>query len=86
MVASHLIWLLRTKDIRSRAKDAGQTFDSSEEGIQWQSKGVDLESKFLRLFAKKHLPRDDPEPDVESANTFVAPEHVVPKTVPNAVV
>lgn len=53
MVASHLIWLLRTRGIRKRAKANGLTFDETEEGLQWQAKGVDLEKKLIDLFAKK---------------------------------
>jgi hypothetical protein len=84
MVASHLIWRLRTKQLRKSAKDIDQTFDENENCLQWQSQGLDLESKFLRLFSKKDVPHDGLESDGDSTDTFVAPETIVPKTVPNA--
>lgn len=88
MVASHLVWRLRTRDIRARAMEAGQTFDESEECTEWQSKGLDLEQKFSRLFSSKTVPHGilDAYADDNSTDTAVAPEHVVPKTVPNAMV
>ncbi|KAF2823000.1 PQ loop repeat protein-like protein [Ophiobolus disseminans] len=87
MVASHLIWLLRTKDIRQRAKEAGETFDESEEAVLWQSRGVDLESKFRQMFTTRDVPQeDDADSEVDSTDTVVAPEHFIPKTVPNAMV
>ncbi|KAF2797474.1 PQ loop repeat protein-like protein [Melanomma pulvis-pyrius CBS 109.77] len=52
MVASHLIWLLRTRGIRKRAKVEGKSFDEVAEGVQWQSEGVNLESKFKKLVAQ----------------------------------
>jgi hypothetical protein len=58
MVASHLIWLLRTRAIRRRAKEADQTFDESEECIEWQAQGTDLEAKFLGLFAGERCRED----------------------------
>jgi hypothetical protein len=53
MVASHLIWLLRTRDMRGRAKALGQTFDSSDECVQWQAEGIDLQRMMTRLFSNK---------------------------------
>ena len=53
MVASHLIWRLRVRSIRKRAKAEGKTFDEFSEGIEWQSKGVDLEAKFMQLFRRE---------------------------------
>ncbi|KAF2680468.1 PQ loop repeat protein-like protein [Lentithecium fluviatile CBS 122367] len=49
MVTSHLIWRLRTRGIRKRAKADGKTFDESEEGLAWQAKGIDLEAKFWKF-------------------------------------
>ena len=79
MVASHLIWLMRTRKMRTRAKEAGKTFDESAECIQWQSEGIDLRNMFTGLFSKSN--------DInEHTNPLVTPEEVIPKTVPNAVV
>jgi hypothetical protein len=79
MVASHLIWLFRTRKIRARAKEAGETFDESAEGLQWQSKGIDMEKMFLGLFSNSK--------DVtEHSDPLVSPEEVTSKTVPDAVV
>ncbi|KAF1830376.1 PQ loop repeat protein [Decorospora gaudefroyi] len=86
MVASHLVWLLRTRDIRKRAKEAGETFDEFDEGVQWQAKGIDLEKKFLALFSKKDAQQGEDANKVESPDAPVSPEEVTPKTVPNAVV
>lgn len=86
MVISHLVWLLRTRDMRKIAKSAGQAFDENEECQAWQSKGIDLEKKMSTLFTKKSILCDHSESDDDSAETVVAPEHVVPKTVPNAMV
>lgn len=71
MVASHLIWMLRTRSIRKRAKEVGQTFDDFEEGIQWQAKGIDIETDFLKLFVKKGLPQGSPNPEVDERETLV---------------
>jgi hypothetical protein len=86
MVASHMIWLLRTRAIRRRANEADQTFDESEECIQWQAKGVDLEAKFLSLFVKDRLREDRDSLRSDASNAVVAPEHVTPKLVSNALV
>ncbi|CAO2654030.1 Nn.00g107630.m01.CDS01 [Neocucurbitaria sp. VM-36] len=86
MVASHLTWLFRTRGIRKRAKDDGKSFDESEEGIEWQSKGLDLETKLLKLFSRKHSPGEDFNTENGSADNLVIPDHVIPKTVPNAMV
>ena len=68
------------------AKEAGQSFDEFEEALHWQAKGIDLERKFRELFAKKDLPHESAESETDSTDTFVPPEHVIPKTVPNAMV
>lgn len=89
MVTSHLIWLLRTREIRQRAKEAGQTFDEYEEGARWQSHGIDLEKKFRGMFSQAATPASTPgleRASVDTYGTFVSPEHVTPKTVPNATV
>jgi hypothetical protein len=79
MVASHLVWLFRTRKIRARAKVSGETFDESAEGTQWQANGIDLEKMFLGLFSNSKNVTDHSDP-------LVSPEEVIPKTVPNAVV
>ncbi|OAL51573.1 PQ loop repeat protein-like protein [Pyrenochaeta sp. DS3sAY3a] len=88
MVASHFIWLLRTWDLRKRAKEEGKTFDESEECVQWQAKGIDLEAKFRGLFSKTTSGPDE-EARNSSIDSDAAPaldEHITPKTVPNAVI
>jgi hypothetical protein len=79
MVASQLIWLIRTRKMRARAAEAGETFDESTECIQWQAKGFDLGKMFTGLFSNSN-------DDIEQADTLVTPEAITPKTVPNAVV
>lgn len=86
MVASHLIWLMRTKEMRKRAKAAGQTFDESEECVQWQSHGIDLKSVFSNPFSGKERPRSKSQSDEDGTGPLVVPQNVVPRTVPNAVV
>jgi hypothetical protein len=86
MVASHMVWLLRTRAIRQQAKEADQTFDEFEECIQWQAKGIDLETKFLSLFAKGSPPQDSASCISDATDTASVPEHLSPKTVPNAMV
>lgn len=86
MVASHLIWLFRTREIRRRAKEAGETFDKFEEGAAWQAKGIDIEKKVLRFFSKKGRLEEITHPDRNSEDMPVNPEEITPKTVPNAVV
>lgn len=80
MVASHLIWLVRTRGIRQRAKELGLTFDEFGEGKEWQAKGIDFERKLLKLFKRRSV-CDDLNTSTESATDCT---HVVPKTVPNA--
>lgn len=36
---SHGIWLLRTRKLRQRAKDADSSFDEFPEAIEWQQNG-----------------------------------------------
>ncbi|EMD95349.1 hypothetical protein COCC4DRAFT_150434 [Bipolaris maydis ATCC 48331] len=85
MVVSHLVWLLRTRDIRRRAKEAGKTFDEYEEGIEWQSKGIDVEKLLKGMFAGKNKRKEEGRSaafgDVEASATS---KEVTPKTVPNA--
>jgi hypothetical protein len=85
MVASHMIWLLRTRGIRKRAKEAGQTFDEFEEGARWQAKGIDIEKKIRHFFHKKSTPEESSVPGRGDADTVLSPEEITPKTVPNAV-
>jgi hypothetical protein len=49
---SHLIWMFRTQGIRNRAKDAGKSFDTFEEGIQWQLEGIDLYETLSGYFSR----------------------------------
>jgi hypothetical protein len=85
MVASHLIWLLRTRGIRKRAKADGLTFDEAEEGIQWQAKGLDLEKKFVALFTKKgRFPDGNPQIGPGSTTSLVQLKERDAKTAPNS--
>jgi hypothetical protein len=86
MVASHLIWLLRTRDMRRRARAFGQTFDTSDECVQWQAEGLDLLRMFTRLFSKHEHSANDRNSQTDGTESMVVPEHVVPKTVPIAAV
>ncbi|CAI9637518.1 unnamed protein product [Alternaria burnsii] len=86
MVASHMIWLIRTRGIRKRAKEAGETFDEFEEGVEWQAKGIDIEEKVRHFFSKKKTAEEDGLPVIGAADALANPEEVTPKTVPNAVV
>ncbi|KAH7366596.1 PQ loop repeat protein-like protein [Pyrenochaeta sp. MPI-SDFR-AT-0127] len=87
MVASHMVWLIRTRGIRERAKEAGQTFDESEECVEWQSRGIDLERKIQVLFSRNNssLSREETRSDTDSVGTLINPD-MPPKTVPNAIV
>lgn len=69
MVISHLIWRLRTRGIRKKAKEERKTFDESEEGRAWEAKGIDLEAKFWKLLGRgeKIHDTDDVEETVEEA-------------------
>jgi hypothetical protein len=86
MVASHMIWLIRTRGIRKRAKAAGETFDEYEEGVEWQAKGIDIEEKVRHFFSKKSTAEEDGLPVIGVADALANLEEVTPKTVPNAVV
>jgi hypothetical protein len=82
VVASHLIWLLRTRGIRKRAKEAGKTFDDFPEAIEWQANGIDLEKMFLALFKKEALPDTTPKTTPGNTNTStvaVAPSAIAEK-------
>jgi hypothetical protein len=72
--------------MRRRAKENGQTFDDYEECIEWQSKGVDLESMFGRLFSKKDQAHEDIDHEDDRTGSLAEPQSVVPKTVPNVMV
>jgi hypothetical protein len=78
MVVSHLVWLLRTRGIRRRAKEAGKTFDEFDQGVEWQAKGIDVEKLLKSMFTGRRIAAVD---DIEAPATS---EEVVPKTVPNA--
>jgi hypothetical protein len=84
MVASHLIWMLRTRDMRERAKASGQTFDEADECVQWQAKGYDLGRWFSR---NKASSTHDLESRREGTETLIVPPPpVVTKSAPIAVV
>ena len=52
---SHLVWLLRTRGVRKRAREAGKSFDEFDEGIQWQSEGVNLCKIMTCIFARQRM-------------------------------
>lgn len=49
------IWLLRTRGIRRRAKEAGLGFDDFPEAVEWQDKGF----KFPWVSRKEDKQRED---------------------------
>jgi hypothetical protein len=86
MVTSHLVWRMRTRGIRKRAKAAEKTFDEFEEGKQWQAKGIDLEVKFWKLIGKGDNAGSTDETDVEEATATLVASEAHKNMVPNAVV
>ena len=42
MFISHGIWLLRTRRLRKKSKEAGLDFDAYPEAVQWQSSGFKI--------------------------------------------
>jgi hypothetical protein len=55
MFASHGVWLLRTRAIRRRAKEAQVTYEDFPEAIEWQEKGMKLDLREIgRLCSKKN--------------------------------
>ncbi|KAF2655676.1 PQ loop repeat protein [Lophiostoma macrostomum CBS 122681] len=93
MVASHLMWALRTRGIRKRARAEGKNFDDFHEAVEWQSKGIDFEDKLMRLVRrggkeqKEEEGFDRSEIDVESETVNqVVGKGEIRNTVPNGVV
>lgn len=88
MVVSHLVWLLRTRGIQRRAKEAGKTFDEYEEGIEWQSNGIDVEMllKGMLIRKSKAKAKKGSSAGVDDIEASATPEEVIPKTIPNATV
>lgn len=80
MVASHLIWRLRTRGIRKRARVEGKTFDESEEGSAWQAKGIDLGVKFWSLVGRRNNVARPCEMDAEEVISTTY-KNTVPNTV-----
>ncbi|KAJ4299648.1 hypothetical protein N0V90_004894 [Kalmusia sp. IMI 367209] len=82
MVASHLVWMARTKIIRKRANNEGQTFDESVEGREWQAKGIDLEAKFWSLLGRQgkvqEMDRENIDEGVIDEEEVVAGKNTVP--------
>lgn len=54
MVVSHLIWMLRTRQLRQRARSNGLSFDECQDCVQWQACGLDLGGKIASIFAKQN--------------------------------
>ena len=86
MVVSHLVWLLRTRGIRKRAKEAGKTFDEFEEGIEWQAKGIDVGRLLKDMFTARTGARGEARVAIDDTEALPKTEEVTPKTVPNGVV
>lgn len=86
MVVSHLVWLLRTRDIRKRAKEAGKTFDEFEEGIEWQAKGVDVGGLLNGMFTGRTAANRRASVAVDDIEALPKTEEITTKTVPNGVV
>jgi hypothetical protein len=85
MVVSHLIWRLRTRGIRKRAKAEGKTFDESAEGRAWQAEGIDLEAKFWKIW--KLIRREDKvKEEEEHVEGTISAEVAGKNTVPIGVV
>lgn len=61
MVTSHLIWMLRTRGVRKRAKQVGVTFDEFPEAVDWQAKGFDLEVWCRKFMLQKKSKTKDEE-------------------------
>lgn len=53
MVVSHLIWKVRVRGLRKRARESGVKFDEFPEAVEWQAKGIDVEAKLRGLFGRK---------------------------------
>jgi len=72
MFLSHAIWLLRTRRLRKKAKDAGMTFDEFPETVEWEKKGyqINVKTNVMRLF--RRLGRNDrgtQEPGMQEPRT-----------------
>ena len=65
MFISHGIWLLRTRGIRRRAKEAHLSFDEFPEAIEWQESGF----RFHRAFNRRRIPErirlEESRPDTQ---------------------
>jgi len=67
------IWLLRTRGIRRRAKEAEKTFDEFPEAQGWQDEGINIGSSRLMIRVKAALERKKKKnvSDPESRGTTV---------------
>ncbi|KAK1918180.1 hypothetical protein CFE70_000732 [Pyrenophora teres f. teres 0-1] len=86
MVASHLVWLLRTRGMRRRAKEAGKTFDEFQETTEWQARGINIEKKLMKAFFKKNTEEEKEQVDTNGSEILVHSEEATPKLVSNTVV
>ncbi|CAA9957154.1 PQ loop repeat protein [Pyrenophora teres f. maculata] len=86
MVASHLVWLLRTRGMRRRAKEAGKTFDEFQETTEWQARGINIEKKLMKAFFKKNTGEEKEQVDTNGSEILVHSEEATPKLVSNTVV
>jgi hypothetical protein len=55
IATSHLVWLLRTRGVRKRAREAGKSFDEFDGGIQWQAKGPDICKTLSCVFKRQRM-------------------------------
>ncbi|KAF2730297.1 PQ loop repeat protein-like protein [Polyplosphaeria fusca] len=53
MVVSHLVWMVRTRKLRQRAREAGCAFDDWPEAVEWEGRGIDLEARFRDLIGRQ---------------------------------
>ena len=68
---SHGIWLLRTRAIRRRAKEAQLSFDDFPEAIEWQESGFRFHRAFDWARISERVRRRKPTPDLEQEVTGV---------------
>ena len=64
MFISHGVWLLRTRSIRRRAKEAELAFDEFPEAISWQQSGFKVGTSLCWMRVPMRF-RRKPNPDVE---------------------
>lgn len=74
MFISHGIWLLRTRRLRKKCKEAGLDFDSHPEALEWQDNGFKFPWKRTAPVSRSQVSSADvvvsePEPPQKIAST-----------------